>query len=199
MEEIKYKLFHGTTKESAIKILEDNKFIPGEDLDNEDFLGKGVYFFKEKEHAVLWNLKRAKDKGKRNLDYDGYVFEYVVLKADLNIMKKNLLDLNCPKDIIKYDKIVKRFQKEFIDDDEYINAKHKERAIINYLYKHHYMDGIYVIRKFEGQKTKTTNLNVGDYIQRDVLCIKKEELVKNIEMEPNINKQEYYDIKNIYM
>ena len=32
----KFKLIpnYGTTKESAIKILEDNKFIPGEDLDN---------------------------------------------------------------------------------------------------------------------------------------------------------------------
>lgn len=199
MEEIKYKLFHGTTREVAIKILRDNKFKPGEDLDNEDFLGKGVYFFKEKEHAVLWNLKKAKDNGKRNLNYNEYILEYAVLKADLTVMRKNLLDLNYPKDILKYNKIIKKVEEKFINDEEYINAKHKERAIINYLYKHCYMDGIYVIRKFERQKTKTTNLNVGDYIQRDVLCIKKEELIKNIEMEPDINKQAYYDIKNIYI
>ena len=61
------------------------------------------------------------------------------------------------------------------------------------------MDGIYVIRKFEGQKTKTTKLNVGDYIQREVLCIKKEQLLKNIKMEPNINKETYYEIKKIYI
>ena len=199
MEKIKYKLFHGTTREAAIKILNENKFKPGEDLDNEDFLGKGVYFFKEKEHAVLWNLKKAKDKGKRNLNYNEYILEYAVLKADLTVMRKNLLDLNYPKDILKYNKIIKKVEEKFINDEEYINAKHKERAIINYLYKHSCMDGIHVIRKFEGQRTKTTNLNVGDYIQRDVLCIKKEELIKNIEMEADINKQAYYDIKNIYI
>ena len=198
MEEIKYRLFHGTEKEKAIKILKDGKFIPGEDLDNKDFLGKGVYFFKEKEHATLWNLKKAKDDGKRNLKYDRYILEYAVLKADISIMRKNLLDLNYPKDIVKYDKVVRRFQKEFEEDQEYINATHKERAIINYLYKHNYMDGIYVIRKYEGQKTKTSELNVGDYIQRDVLCIKKEELIKNIEMEENIDREAYNDIKNIY-
>lgn len=199
MEEIKYKLFHGTTKESAIKILRDNQFKPGEDFDNEDFLGRGVYFFKEKEHAILWNLKKAKDDGKRNLNYSEYILEYAVLKADLNIMRENLLDLNCPKDILKYNKILKKVEEKFKNDEDYMTARHKERAIINYLYKHHYMDGIYVIRKFEGQKTKTTNLNVGDYIQRDVLCIKKEGLIKNIKMEPDINKQVYYDIKNIYI
>lgn len=198
MEEINYRLFHGTERERAIKILKDGKFIPGEDLDNKDFLGKGVYFFREKEHAILWNLKKAKDDGKRNLRYDKYILEYAVLRADISIMRKNLLDLNYPKDIVKYDKVVRRFQKEFEEDQEYINARHKERAIINYLYKHNYMDGIYVIRKYEGQKTKTSELNVGDYIQRDVLCIKKEELIKNIKMEKNIDKEAYNDIKNIY-
>lgn len=198
MEEIKYRLFHGTERKTAIKILKDGKFIPGEDLDNKDFLGKGVYFFREKEHAILWNLKKAKDDGKRNLKYEKYILEYAVLKADVSIMRKNLLDLNYPKDIVKYDKVVRRFQKEFEEDQEYINAAHKERAIINYLYKHNYMDGIYIIRKYEGQKTKTSELNVGDYIQRDVLCIKKEELIKNIEMERDINKEVYNDIKNIY-
>ena len=198
MEEINYRLFHGTERERAIKILKDGKFIPGEDLDNKDFLGKGVYFFREKEHAILWNLKKAKDDGKRNLRYDKYILEYAVLRADISIMRKNLLDLNYPKDIVKYDKVVRRFQKEFEEDQEYINARHKERATINYLYKHNYMDGIYVIRKYEGQKTKTSELNVGDYIQRDVLCIKKEELIKNIKMEKNIDKEAYNDIKNIY-
>ena len=158
MEEINYRLFHGTERERAIKILKDGKFIPGEDLDNKDFLGKGVYFFREKEHAILWNLKKAKDDGKRNLRYDKYILEYAVLRADISIMRKNLLDLNYPKDIVKYDKVVRRFQKEFEEDQEYINARHKERAIINYLYKHNYMDGIYVIRKYEGQKTKTSEL-----------------------------------------
>ncbi len=199
MKEVNFELFHGTTKKVADKILKENKFIPGEDLDNEDFLGKGVYFFKEKEHAILWNLKKAKDNRMRNLSYEYYILKYAVLKANLTIMRNNLLDLNYPKDIVKYEKIVNRFGKEFINDKDYNDAKHKERAIINYLYKHHYMDGIYVIRKFEGQKTKTTKLNVGDYIQREVLCIKKEQLLKNIKMEPNINKETYYEIKKIYI
>ena len=47
----------------------------------------------------------------------------------------NILDLENINDIVKYDKICKRFQKEFENDEEYINANHKDRAIINYFYK----------------------------------------------------------------
>lgn len=197
MEELKYEGFHGTDRESARNIIKERKFVPGEDADNEDFLGKGVYFFKEEEHAVLWNLKKARDCGNRNLKYEDYILEYAILKADILVNRKNLLDLNTPRDIAKYEKICKRFQKEFEEDEEYKEALHKDRAIINYFYKKHYMDGIYVIRKFEGQKTKTLNINVGDYIQREVLCIKNNEIIKNICIIKDIKKDLYEDIKYV--
>ncbi len=197
MEEPDYEVFHGTDREIARKIVKENKFIPGEDTDNEDFLGKGVYFFKEEEHAVLWNLKRARDRGNRYLKYEDYILEYAILQADIMIDKKNLLDLNHPKDITKYEKICRKFQREFEEDIEYKEALHKDRAIINYLFKKHYMDGIYAIRKFEGQKTKTSNINVGDYIQREVLCVKNNEIIKNIKIIKDIKKDLYEDIKYI--
>ncbi len=197
MEELNYEGFHGTDRESARKIAREKKFIPGEDADNEDFLGKGVYFFKEEEHAVLWNLKKARDDGNRNLKYEDYILEYAILKVDILVNRSNLLDLNSPKDIAKYEKICKKIQEKFEEDEEYRDALHKDRAIINYLYKKHYMDEIYVIRKFEGQKTRTLNVNVGDYIQRDVLCVKNNEIITNIRIIKDIEKDLYKDIRYV--
>ena len=189
--------YHGTERKIANKIIREQEFIPGEDEDNEDFLGKGIYFFKDSEHAVLWNLKKAKENGIFNLKYNNYVLRYSVISADIVVQRKNVLDLENINDIVKYDKICKRFQKEFGDDEEYNTANHKERAIINYFYKKRYMDNIYVIRKIVGQKTNTINLNVGDYLQRDIICVKNDKIINNIKLEKNIENQTFNNIKYI--
>ena len=61
-ESIKEEIYHGTTKENAEKIIATQKFYPGEENVNEQFLGKGIYFFRNKQHAVMWNIKKAKEE-----------------------------------------------------------------------------------------------------------------------------------------
>lgn len=197
MEELIYNGFHGTSRENARKIVGAQSFIPGEDKDNEDFLGKGVYFFKENSHAVLWNLKKAKDNGYRNVKYKDYVLHYAVLEAEIKCSKKNLLDLEDINDIVKYDKICKKFQKEFENDEEYIEAEHKERAIINYFYKKKYMDGIFVIRKIKTQKIDSLDLNVVNKLNREILCVKESKIINNINIIKDIDKDTYNNIRYI--
>lgn len=45
--------YHGTRKDSAEKILKEHLFLPS-DGENE-WLGRGIYFFQEKEDALWWN------------------------------------------------------------------------------------------------------------------------------------------------
>lgn len=189
--------YHGSEIEKCKKIVSEQKFIPGKDEDNEDFLGKGIYFFLSNEHAVLWNLKKAKDKGKVNLKYNDYIYSYAVISAQIIVQKNNILDFENINDLVKYDKICKRFQKEFENDEEYINAKYKDRAIINFLYKKGYMDNIYVIKKIIGQKTNTIDLNVGDYLQRNIICVKNDKIINNIKIEKNIENYVYNNIRYI--
>lgn len=196
-EEYKVTGYHGTERKKAEKIIKEQKFIPGEDEDNEDFLGKGIYFFRNNEHAVLWNLKKAKDNGKVNLKYSNYILKYVVVSANIVVPRGNILDLENINDIVKYDKICKRFQKEFENDEEYINANHKDRVIINYFYKKRYMDNIYAIRKIKGQKNNTIDLNVSDYLQRDIICVKNDKIINNIIIERDIENNTYNNIKYI--
>lgn len=196
-EEKVIEVYHGTTKKYAKKIFREQKFIAGKDEDNEDFLGKGIYFFKNNEHAVLWNLKKANDCGKKNLQYKDYILYYSVISAKICIERKNILDLEDIKDLVKYDKICKRFKKEFEDDLEYITAVHKERAIINYFYKKRYMENIFVIRKILGQKNNTVDLNVGEYLQREVICVKNDKIIQDIEIMADIETNTYNTIKYI--
>lgn len=189
--------YHGSEREKCNQIVSEQKFIPGKDEDNEDFLGRGVYFFLSNEHAVWWNLKKAKDKGKVNLKYNDYIDSYAVVSAQIVVPKNNVLDFENISDVVKYDKICRRFQKEFEDDEEYANAKYKDRAIINFLYKRGYMDDIYVIRKIIGQKTNTVDLNVGDYLQRNIICVKNDKIINNIKIEKNIENYVYNNIRYI--
>ncbi len=197
MDNLEYELYHGTNKESANKIVKNQLFIPGADDDNEDFLGKGVYFFREKQHAVLWNLKKAKDKRRRNLSYKKYVLNYEIVGAKIKLKKSNFLDLEDANDIAKYEKICKRFEKEFEEDEEYKYAKHKDRAILNYFYKKGYMEDIYAIRKIMGQNINTTGLNIAKQMQREIFCIKKPDIINDIRIVNNVEENTYNNIKYI--
>jgi hypothetical protein len=197
VDNLEYKLYHGTNKKSANKIVREQLFIPGKDEDNEDFLGKGIYFFGKNQHAVLWNLKIAKDKGKRNLSYKNYVLNYAVVGAKINLNRSNLLDLEDANDIAKYEKICKRFEKEFEEDEEFKRAKHKDRAIINYFYKNGYMEGIYAIRKIMWQNINTSGINIAKQMQREIFCVKRGDIVSDIEIVENVEENTYKSIQYI--
>ncbi len=197
MTSINEKVYHGTTTENANNIISTNKYIPGEKNVDEQFLGKGIYFFRDKQHAVMWNLKLARNNKWTNLPYDKYIEDYSVLESELEYERENLLDLNDINDVVKYNKVCQKVEDIFLDDEEYKNAKYKNRAIINYLYSKNCMDEIFVIRKIFGQKANVDLLNVADYIQRDVLCVKDDRVIKDIGNSIKIEESEYNNIKAV--
>lgn len=84
--------YHGTSKESAESIIENN-FNPSKGGDA-DWLGDGVYFFSEgispaENNATKWAIVAAYNKYKRCNDYN----EYSVLKAEIDLDKNRFLDL----------------------------------------------------------------------------------------------------------
>lgn len=197
MNEINLDLFHATDNKSARIILKEQKFIPGEDLDNEDFLGKGIYFFKEKEHAVMWNIKKAKEDKINYFNYKEYIINYAILKTNLLFKKNNFLDLDLPSKTADYNKLCRKFENIFGEDEEYKYAQHKDRAMINYLYKNNLMDGIYIIKKIFSNRVKTSEFNITKSIEREVYCVKDDRIIRSIEIMPNIEKNTYNSIKLI--
>ena len=63
--------YHGTDNEAAEKIIEQQKFLPSQHLD--EWLGKGVYFFNRYDDAEWWC------KSKKHLAKDCYTILKVVL------------------------------------------------------------------------------------------------------------------------
>lgn len=190
-------VYHGTTKKNALSILKSNEFIPGEDNIDEQYLGKGIYFFRNMQHAVWWNLRHASHNNVTHLIYRKYMSKYSVLNCKIEYDEENLLDLNDMNQVAKYNKICQKLKDKFLNDDDYKNAKYKDRAIINFLYKNNYMEGISIIRKIVGQKVDVDELNVATHIQRDMLCIKDGEIIKEIEDSTKIEENEYNNIKAV--
>ncbi len=197
MTTINEKVYHGTTTEKANNIISTNKYIPGEENVNDQFLGKGIYFFRDKQHAVMWNLKHARDNKLGKLPYKKYIEEYSVLESELEYKRKNMLDLNDMNDVAKYNKVCKKIKNIFLSDEDYESAEYKDRAIINYLYKKNCMDEIYVIRKISGQRANVDKLNAADFIQRDILCVKDDKIIKDIGNSIKIEVNEYNNIKAV--
>lgn len=78
--------YHGTTAENADKILEDQRFLDSNK--NNEWLGKGVYFFAYKGHAEWW-ISQNKYRDKNT----------AVLQAKLEYEDDQLLDLDDPEQL----------------------------------------------------------------------------------------------------
>lgn len=86
--------YHGTTRDNAEKIVSQQSFI---DSDREnDWLGRGVYFFAYKLHASWWVTHRR---------YQGKKVE--ILEAELQYTDEQMLDLDDPEQLSILDDIVK--------------------------------------------------------------------------------------------
>jgi len=57
------------------------------------------------------------------------------------------------------------------------------------------MEGIYIIRKISGQRPKVDELNVTDWIQRDILCVKDDKIITDVGQRIIIEEKEYNNIK----
>lgn len=88
--------YHGTTQDSAHHILSGEPF--RESRREDDWLGRGIYFYGYLEHAQWWTTHN-RFKGK----------ETTVLKADLAYTDEEMLDLDDPARRRELEKFVKQF------------------------------------------------------------------------------------------
>lgn len=183
-------VYHGTTNKCALSILKMNKFIPGKD-NNEDFLGEGIYFFDDYTHAIFWNIRDCKKCTGGILKYEEFIELYDILDVIIQVKRENVLDLDDSNDIVKFDKVVKKIGKILDSLPEYINAKNKNSAILNYLQKNGYLDDIYVVKQKIKQKLNVDGRHSINYVFRQVICVKNDKVIKLIDMHDKINEQEF--------
>lgn len=165
--------YHGTTKENALKIYDSQAFIPNEDEENELFLGRGVYFYLEKNNAVFWNIKRMKDRNKK-IGYTVYSSEYDILEALLETEEDEILDLDQVENYLKFKKYLERVSNKLNESELYKNAKNKDAALINFMEKHGELGSTKVIKKIYYQRNGTFD-NIR--LSRTMLCVKDEKVI----------------------
>ena len=165
--------YHGTTKENASKIYNSQTFIPNEDEKNELSLGRGVYFYFEKNNAVFWNIKKMKEEHKK-IDYIVYSSEYDILEVLIGMEEDEILDLDKIENYFKFKKYLERVSKILNQSEIYKNAKNKDAALINFMEKRGELEGVKIIKKIYHQRNDTFD-NIR--ISRTMLCVKDENVI----------------------
>ena len=192
MENEEIIVYHGTTNECALSILNMNKFIQGKD-NNEDFLGEGIYFFDNYKHALLWNIKDYNKRCNSKFEFDEFSKLYDILDVIIQVKRENILDLDDNSDIVKFDKIVKKIAGILDILPEYIDAENKNSAILNFLQKKGYIDDIYIVKQSIKQKLNVDKRHSINYIFREVICVKNDKVIKLIDLHDKISKKEFED------
>ena len=89
--------YHGTGQAHARDIIRENKFKNSESA--KEWLGCGVYFFEDRNHAIGWANIRARREN------DKYA---VVLAADISFDADEIFDLDIPRNIIELEKFCEK-------------------------------------------------------------------------------------------
>lgn len=194
-------VYHGTTKENAKNIKQMNRFVIKEDINNKAYLGTGIYFFEDYKHAIFWNMrnyKRVNYLRKNNITYLEYINNYDIVDAIINVEERNYLDLDDVNNIWKFDRLVRSIDSKLASLPEYQNATNKNAAIINYLQKNGFLEGILVISKFFKQDIHVSKLHSIKEIERKVICVKDDRIIKFIDIHEKISQQDVEQVIDLY-
>lgn len=139
-EMVQFTGYHGTTKPFADSILKDGAF--NESTKPREWLGRGIYFFVDREHAIRW----AQNQGRRYKTTN-----CTVLSAKLSCESEGYLDLDRVHNIRRVEHHYKESEKEgmfanggptFQSDEELqcfavnlFRADHPEIKIIAYTFE----------------------------------------------------------------
>lgn len=116
---LKYKGYHGTTRDNADKIMDMNLFFPS--TGEEEWLGTGVYFFEDIYQALHWCTQT------RRYPY------YAVLVSKLN--SDNVFDLTNMDHLQEFMKMAKSLKDRYKTTKDRHKRKLINAVVLNFLYK----------------------------------------------------------------
>lgn len=186
-------LYHGTLSKRADDIIKTQQFIPGEDEENSDFLGKGVYFWEDPLEAVDWN-KRNFLKYFRGTKIWKVMWYYCVLEAQIITEDETVFDLNMRKCLAVFKEFreiveqkLKREGKITIDVDSLTDA-----VIINYIFMHNMLEGIKILKRSYTVKDNSSQRGKSmlNSVSRIMYCVKDSQIIRNVRKYTNIKNEE---------
>lgn len=124
-------LFHGTTVEAASEILNKQKFDKSNNED--DWLGKGIYFYENLNNAILYNIRKYYNTNKNYPTYDNLQYARKVLVIDVECSNEDIVDFNEIENLQKLLGLWKMFHDRVKHNNEYKTLKYKDGYMINWL------------------------------------------------------------------
>lgn len=159
--------YHGTTQSYAGKILKEQKFLPSSS--KKEWLGKGVYFFDDRNHAIGWAHIRAR-KNKESVA--------VVLAADVCVKSSEFFDLDIPENVLR----LEDYFEASIDDGEFVGGAPRFQSddelrcfTANYYKRTHPEIKVLAYTFDSTQKTR-----MGFAIKQRQLCVSSHDVISNI-------------------
>lgn len=177
-------VYHGTTKENAIVIIENKDFLINEDEENKLYLGCGVYFFEKSVHAVAWNIRLFQKKNMRNPIFSELLNSYAVVAANLDISEENILDFDDLEDNKLFDMLVMKIKRNFNLD---INGDYV--ALINFMQRNKLIDDVYVVKKIFTLPIRGNRWGRLKNISRIVYCVKNKNVIGDLKEVPISEKE----------
>lgn len=182
--------YHATNKSNEESII---KF--GYDLnkckDEEQWLGKGVYFWKSLYYAVEWNYIHIHSFSKKAI-WNNIIRNKTIFKAEIFIEKSKMLDLTSPEGTILFEEF-QTIVKSNLNKEDLEEAQKKDDVFWIYMIqKRGFFENFDILvasyRKEIKKNEIRSNKNFEKYIQTQI-CVKR---VKNI-----IHNQVYNDTSRI--
>ena len=157
--------YHGTSESSANLILQQNCFHPSET--SHEWLGKGVYFFEDRNHAIGWANIRSKREHSGNA---------VVIAADISCNEGEIFDLDMPQNVIELENFYKQSLKFFKEGAPQFKNVHEVRCFWSDYYKETHPNIKVMAYTFES----TEHVFAGFAIKQRQLCVKDHSVISNI-------------------
>lgn len=205
MGEVIYTAFHGTDKESAKSILSQNSFTQSDNDD--DWLGRGVYFYTNIDNAILYNIRQFINDYKLYPNYKELSKERKILLAQIECDSEDIFDLNDIENMGKFLGLWKIFYERVKENPKYKNVKYKDGYMINWLFDNtDYFDGCKVILnifmldlKFHRKINEIFNnkTRIGYMLQQEFICVVDNNCIRSVEIYNKNYQNEYNIIKDL--
>lgn len=155
--------YHGTTKESAENIIKTNTFKISND--DEEWLGKGIYFFED-------DILQAKDWCVKAKCYN----KWTIIRS--NIEANTLIDLVDRKTYTDFETLAKKFNKRYLKRSDGKLRKLINAVVINAMYEIIKFDVIRAIFPIPSSKAPERCNILPMQVQ---ICVRNSKCIKSIE------------------
>lgn len=205
MDDIIDEVYHGTDTQSANNIIKTQKFEKSKNED--DWLGTGIYFYDNKDNAILYNIRKYKNNKKEYPTYNELENDRKIIVAQISYCIDDMVDFNDMNNIRKFLGLWKMFYETIKDNEKYRRNNYKDGYMINwFLDNTEYFENCKIItnifqldlrfhRDIDEIFNKSTR--IGYLIEQKFICVIDDSCIKSIKLYNKKYEKEYNNIKDL--